>query len=222
MENNVIYIGGSRINERKELEDRLIRAIDEEAGVFFQSCSKAAHAFSVMIAKDCGSWSKDAFEEMVVSPEELNSLIQRINRRICREFNLNETDTDEIGAWNEPGIRFEAAMGGHLAIGIRIREHKTSDRITAVSERVIGDAFSLILGGAFSSNLIDFIFSRMKIGEKLLGENSRQNRAGQFQKEIYSHIEGSLINLKAMLKNELTAKWIRQIGGEEADIPEVV
>lgn len=218
MQNNVIYINENIDKYRRDLEETCINCIDEETSLFFKSCFKTASAFSMMVAKDAKSYSKETFESVVVSPAEIKELVERINGRISREIDLEEGLSVQV----EPDVNIGGSFVYDHVIDRRIHDYTISNKITAVSESVIGNAFSFIIGDAFSSNIVDYLFSKAKIGEKILGENNRYSRADRFQKELLGHIEGLLINMKTKLKNDLAAEWIRFIKAEAADMPAVV
>ncbi|HWQ77892.1 MAG TPA: hypothetical protein VN381_03705 [Anaerovoracaceae bacterium] len=199
MMHNLVYI-----NENIRILDSIcLNYIEEELENFMKSCRKAAYVFSMMVAKDPSSYSKEAFEEMVVSPGEIDELTARINDRICRELqfpcDVPETDSAAVSLDD-----FELHQG---EIKRRLERYRITNRVTKISENVITGSVSLILGDAFSSNILDYIFSRTKLGERLLSDNNHISQTKRFQKETYRHIEGVLINLKAKIRNELMTKW---------------
>ena len=192
--------------------------IEEELGLFFKSCKKAAYVFSAMISKDPSNYSKATFEDMVVSPDEISELITRIDERIS--FELGIVDDAKEMQYRTDG--FDDLEFRNEMIDRQINEYRMTNRITKISENIITGSVSLILGDAFSSNILDYFFSKAKIAERLLENNNHDFQAERFQKEIYSHIEGALINIKTKLKDELTMKWLRYIDESNTGISAVV
>lgn len=177
--------------------------ISKELDLFFERRIKAASKYSYQIAQNPKEYSQNAFEAFVISKKSIEELLDRINRRLCQEFNL---DGDAAGSRRtHTGCKQTANYDDMIAN--KIHSFKKTKRITAVSENIIDDTISCVIGNACSSNIVDFVAGNMGLGGWLLGGNSSKAQAARFQKDIFRHLKGMLINTKTKIKNELSAQW---------------
>lgn len=205
MFNQLAYIN----NDYIELEESYISYIEEEIDSYFESCMNAANSFALMVAKDLQSYSKEAFETMVLAPKHVNALIHKINNRIYREMDMDVKTFEKINTYSLDFGQYDRILAR------RIRDYKGTQQITKWSEDIITNSFSYTMGDACSSNIVDYAVSKMKLGEKILGQNSNKGQIEKRHQQLYNHIEGMLINMKTKLKNDVIGNWLQLIHGEK-------
>ena len=67
-----------------------------------------------------------------------------------------------------------------------------------------------------SSNItFSNIIKRINIGSFILGDNNYINMQSKYSKEIYSQIEGILLNTKCHIKDQLTTYSLRTLSAYE-------
>jgi hypothetical protein len=65
-----------------EFEDIITSIIEEELDIFFNACIKSSHAYSLMICDNLTNHSKENFESVVISMDEILSIIEKIYMKI--------------------------------------------------------------------------------------------------------------------------------------------
>lgn len=190
-----------------KLENECILSIENELEIFFLSCKKSAYAYSCMISKDLNSYNQKTFEEIVLSPKEIECLIDNILSKI----NIEIKKYIDFFIIDKEYIYLLKNIDNNCILQNTISEFKTTQKITKTCEKVIDKYISKTLKSCYSNPVSNYFIKKNNFGEKILGNNNSKNQVTKYQEKIYNQIEGILLNTKIDIRNELIKTALKNI-----------
>lgn len=187
-----------------ELESSFILLIERELDIFFSACIKSAKVYSIMISNNLSLHDEKTFEELVLSPMEINTLIENVVSKINIELrkNLNYSHLDVVST---PLI--ENNYYNH-SLDDTTESLRAIQLTTKICENIINSALSYVLGRVWPNKLIKKSFKKIISGKKILDNHNLKNQTKKYQEYIYAQLEGFLINTKVSLRNDLISSFI--------------
>jgi hypothetical protein len=179
-----------------ELEDICTSIIEEELDIFFKSCIKSSHAYSIMICDNLNNHSKENFESVVISKDEILSIVEKIYMKI--EKNL----TEYVENINIEDIYEEVLNASyHKFLDDSISQINLTTKIITTCESLINKICSKAFDYMNPSYFVNQFAKKINMGENLLGKNFKKSIINQ--EKIQKQLEGILINIKLDLRNNL-------------------
>lgn len=185
-----------------EFEKSYILLIERELNVFFSKCLKFAEAYSIMVANKPSLHSKKIFEELVLSPEAIESFVQNVILKINNEL---KKDT---GLSYKCTNLFNMNSNYSTFIDNTIETIRTSQIVTKVCEKIIDSVISYMFDEICPVSIMNKLFKRVISGKKILHSSNFENQVEKHKRLIYKQIKGFLINIKINLRNELIKEII--------------
>jgi len=196
----MIKILDKREKFSNNIESEFIKIIEDKLNIFFDSCIKNSLTYSYMLAENSRYFSKDSFETMVLSSEQIGNFIQNILYESNNYFYQNLKSLD-----------LNSNIELNTVLIASIKEYSSSLNIISNCENVINKTISKAINLGFSNPIMSYIIKSKSMGSFILGNNNYVNTKFEIRKEIYNQIEGILLNTKCRIKNQLVNYIIRTL-----------
>lgn len=172
--------------------------ISEELDLFFDHKIDAASEF-IHKSVPAQDYSSQALNKLFLSQKDFEEIAVNIRSRVQGQSGIRE-ELPELD------IR-RITEHYEKVLSTIINQYKMTNHMTSVSEHVIDDSISMILGKLTASSLIELASGYAGIGSWLLAGNSRKAQTGRIRKNIFNHVKGMLINMKILMENEMLQEW---------------
>ena len=186
-----------------ELESSCAELVEHELVDFFNLRSKSASIYSSIVAGNFKVHSKDNFEKMILNYDELIILLKDIIYKLNNLLNSNII--------YEEDIKMDEKILCLKTLTSTVIQNKTTHSITVCCEKIIDKAALESLKQFHLGLVSNYLLSKVDIGALILGNNNKKSMVGKYEKEIYSQIEGVLMNIKMDIRNLILKTVIDQI-----------
>lgn len=190
-----------------ELESSIILTIERELDILFSSCKKSAKVYSCMISNNLALHDKKTFEELVLSPQEINTLIENVMSKFTEELNKS-IKYPHSNALLTTSI--ENDYYNHF-LKDTTKVFKITQVTTKICEKIINSSISRILDCTCTNKLVKNSLKKATSSKKILDKHNFENQRKKHQELIYKQIEGFLVNTEVSLRNELIKTCITYI-----------
>lgn len=195
---NIIY----HPNLIEQLEDKCIQIIKEQIDILFSGCFKSLKTYSVLVANDFKMHNKENFESMILSEQEIEFLIEKINRKVIEE--IQSTINRNIEGNMKTKIDYDYIDN----IGDFVDCLYLTDQLTKKCEKIINNNVCGIVGTITKNIAVGYLIDKIDFAEILLGDASSKKSTLSNQVKIFNKIEGILINIQNELYNQLIGQAI--------------
>ena len=166
-------------------EINCVELIDYKLTDFFKVRSKSAYAYSIIVAQNPKYHSKANFEKMVLTYNELISLLDDIINKlndylsdcvvICEENMKDEIDKNLICLHT---------------LNNTVIQNQITNNITICCEKVINKTILKSLSLFHTDLISNYFLNKVNFGTLMLGKNNSKILIKKYAEELYNQIEG--------------------------------
>lgn len=185
------------VGEHLYLEEKCIQVIEEVLNSFFEVRLKSAYSISELYVKGSLRNLDDILEFLSISNEEIKTLIETMVYRISGEIDYNMSHHAicfNIDNEIEQCKRY---------IENSVDEFKRTEKVLGFCEKFLDKSLSKIFETYCQSKVINYLFDKSNLPEKILGNHSVKKQKLKHGEVIFEQLTGFILNLKCELRNEL-------------------
>lgn len=183
-------------NDVSNYIDICVSVIEDQLDCFFNACVKSSRAYSVMICDNFNNHSKEMFESIVISRDEILALVEKIYTKIQK---ILRESTEPLEMENNYKETFN--IDYHKFLDDNVSQIQLTTKVIKICEKLINKIYSKAFDYINPNYFIDKAVRKVNIGDKLLSKNFKKST--NQQERIHKQLEGILINIKVDLKTSL-------------------